>query len=166
MVKYKLLNGDSVNLSPLPKKDMEFLLDLQRRAFENQDYFELERSICGKGAYPLKGSPRVTREIHDSLLFRVAEDVVDRVGLRQGVIAADVEDERVPTDEIVSVSEAAKLLGISKSAVIKAANAGRLKGKKIGRAWALLRQSVESYEVAQHRVEAGRAARQVATRSQ
>ncbi|MBI3726451.1 helix-turn-helix domain-containing protein, partial [bacterium] len=130
---------------------------------EDQDYFDLERSICAKGAYPLKGSPRVTREIHDSLIFRVAEDVVDRVGLRQGVIAPAAKDERVPTDEIVSVSEAAGLLGITRSAVIKAAHTGRLKGKKIGKTWALLRRSVESYEVAQHRVDAGRAARQPAT---
>jgi len=160
-VSYKLLSGESVDLSALPKNDMEFLLDLQRRAIENQDYFELERSICGKGAYTLKGSPRVTREIHETLLFRVAEDVVDRVGLRQGVIAPDAKDKNVPTDEIVSVAEAASILGISKSAVVKAAHVGRLKGKKIGKTWALLRHSVESYEVAQHRVEAGRAARAV-----
>src|SRR5438105_12256976 len=97
---YRLLNGESVELSVLPKKDLAFLLDLQRRAMENEDYFDLERAICGKGAHPLKGSPRVTREIHDSLLFRVAEDVVDRIGIRQGVIAPDG-DERVPIDEIV-----------------------------------------------------------------
>jgi excisionase family DNA binding protein len=163
-VKYKLLNGEEIDLSPLPKKDLEFILHLQRRAIDDEDYFELECSICGKGAYPLKGSSRVTRAIHDSLLFRVAEDVVDRVGLRQGVIAPDENDERVPTDEIVSVSEAADALRISRSAVLKAAHAGRLKGKKIGKTWALLRRSVESYEVAQHRVEAGRAARQPASR--
>jgi len=160
-MKYKLLSGGSVDLAGLPKKDMEFLLDLQRRAIENEDYFELERSVCGKSAYPLKGSARITREIHDSRLFRVAEDIVDRVGLRQGVIAPDAQDKKTPTDEIVSVPEAATLLGISKSAVVKAAHTGRLKGKKIGKSWALLRHSVESYEVAQHRVEAGRAARQV-----
>ncbi|MHC4933965.1 MAG: helix-turn-helix domain-containing protein [Planctomycetota bacterium] len=157
-MRYSLLDGVVVDLSKLPKRDLQFLVELQQRALQDEDYFELERAVCGKGAYPLKGSPRVTREIHDTLLFRVAEDIVDRVGIRQGVLAPDAGEGRVPTDDILSVTEAAKKLGITRSAVVKAVHAGRLKGKKIGRAWALLRRSVESYEVAQHRVEAGRAA--------
>lgn len=157
-MKYELLNGKPLDLSSLPKKDVEFLLDLMQRAMNDEDYFELERGVCGKGAYPLKSSPRVTRQIHDSLLFQVAEDIVDRVGIRQGVLAPDPGDERLPTEEIVSVTEAAGTLGITRSAVIKAAQAGRIKGKKIGHTWALLRRSVESYSVARHRVEAGRAA--------
>ena len=157
-MKYDLLNGEQLDLSALPKKDVTFLLDLMQRAMNDEDYFELERSACGKGAHPLKGSPRVTRQIHDTPLFRAAEDIVDRAGIRQGVLAPDPGDERVPTEEIVSVTEAAGSLGITRSAVIKAAQAGRIKGKKIGHTWALLRRSVESYSVARHRVEAGRAA--------
>lgn len=78
----------------------------------------------------------------------------------RGGLAPDRGDERALTEEIVSISEAAKMLGVTRSAVIKAAQAGRLKGKKIGHTWALLRRSVESYQVAQYRVEAGRAAHQ------
>jgi excisionase family DNA binding protein len=155
---YELLNGETLDLSPLPKRDMEFLLDLMQRAMSDEDYFDLERRVCGQGAYPLKESRRVTREIHDTPLFRAAEDIVDRVGIRQGAIAPDPGDERIPTEDIVSVTEAADALGISRSAVIKAAQAGRIKGKKIGHTWALLRRSVDSYSVAQHRVAAGRAA--------
>jgi len=157
-MKYQLLNGETLDLSRLPKADMEFLIDLMQRAMNDEDYFDLDRHVCGQGAYPLKGSGRVTREIHDAPLFRAAEDIVDRVGIRQGALAPDPGDERVPTEEIVSVTEAAAALGITRSAVIKAAQAGRIKGKKIGHTWALLRRSVESYSVAQHRVEAGRAA--------
>jgi excisionase family DNA binding protein len=152
------LSGDLVEIGRLPKKDLSFLIELQRRVMEDEDYFTLERAVCGQGAYPLKGSPRVTREIHGSALFRVAEDIVDRTGIRQGVMAPDVTDNLAPTEQIVSVSEAAEHLGITRSAVIKAAQAGRLKGKKIGKTWALLRRSVESYRVAGHRVRAGRAA--------
>jgi len=88
----------------------------------------------------------------------VAEDIVDRVGIRQGVLSPDPGVERVPTEEIMSVTEAAGVVGITRSAVIKAAQTGRIKGKKVGHTWALLRRSVESYRVAQHRVAAGRAA--------
>jgi hypothetical protein len=159
-VKYELLNGEILDLSPLPREGVEYLLDLMRRAMSDEDYFDLERRVCGPGAYPLEGSARVTREIHDTPLFRSAEDIVDRVGIRQGVLAADPGHERVPTEDIVSVTEAANSLGITRSAVIKAAQTGRIKGKKIGHTWALLRRSVDSYRVAQHRVAAGRAAHQ------
>jgi len=157
-MKYELLNGETLDLSPLPKQDVEFLLELMQRAMNDDDYFDLDRRVCGQGAYPLKGAPRVTREIHDTPLFRAAEDIVDRVGIRQGALAPEPGDERVPTEDIVSVTEAADSLGITRSAVIKAARAGRIKGKKVGHTWALLRRSVESYRVAPHRVEAGRAA--------
>ena len=60
-MKYQLLNGDRVDLGKLPKEDLAFLLDLQRRAMEDEDYFDLERAVCGPGAYPLKSSPRVAR---------------------------------------------------------------------------------------------------------
>jgi len=158
VMKYELLNGEPLDLSSVPKQDVEFLLDLMQRAMNDEDYFDLERLVCGREAYPLKGATRVTREIHDTPLFRAAEDIVDRVGIRQGALAPDPGDERVPTEDIVSVTEAAEELGITRSAIIKAAQAGRIKGKKIGHTWALLRRSVDSYSVAKHRVEAGRAA--------
>lgn len=157
-MKYRLLGGRVVELGDLPKEDLEFLLELQRRAMEDEDYFSLQREVCGPGAYPLKGSERVTREVHDSTLYRVAEDVVDRLGIQQGVVAPAADDEVEITEEIVGTAEAAEQLGISRGAVVKAAQEGRLKGKKIGKTWALLKSSVESYEVAQYRVEAGRAA--------
>jgi hypothetical protein len=94
MLTYRLLDGEVLDLGKLPKEDLAFLLDLQRCAMEDQDYFKLERSVCGPGAYPLKGSPRVTSAVHSTALFRVAEDVAYRVGIRQGVIAPNKADER------------------------------------------------------------------------
>ena len=157
-MKSRLLDGEVADLGKLPKEDLAFLLDLQRRAMDDEDYFELERAVCGPGAYPLKGSPRVTSAVHRTPLFRAAEDVAYRVGIRQGVIAPNEDDEMVPTEAIMSVSEAAEELGITRSAVAKAAQSGRLRGKKIGNAWALLKRSVRSYQVAEHRVAAGKAA--------
>ena len=60
-MKYELLNGGTLDLSSLPKQDVEFLLDLMQRAMKDEDYFDLERRVCGQGAYPLKGGARVTR---------------------------------------------------------------------------------------------------------
>lgn len=155
---YKLLNGELIDLGKRPREDLAFLLELQRRAMEDEDYFDLERAVCAPGAYPLKGSSRVSSAIHRTPLFRVAEDIVDRAGIRQGVLAPSADDERVPIEGIVSASEAAEQLGITRSAVVKAAQAGRLKGKKIGKNWVILKRSVKSYRVAEHRVAAGKAA--------
>lgn len=157
-MRYTLLSGDVVDVSRLPRADTQFLLDLMQRAMADEDYFSLERSVCGPAAYPLKGAARVTSEIHAAPLFRVAEDVVDRAGIRQGVLAPDPGGRRAPTDEIMSVSQAARALRITRSAVVKAAQTGRLKGKKIGHTWALLCTSVRTYRVAAYRVAAGRAA--------
>lgn len=154
--RYRLLDGEEVDLGPLPKGDLTFLLDLQRRAMEDEDYFDLERAVCGPGAYPLKGVPRVTSAVHRTRLFRVSEDIAYRAGIRQGVIAPNKADELVPTEGIMSVSEAAEELGITRSAVIKAAQVGRLRGKKIGNAWAILKRAVKGYRVAAHRVAAGK----------
>jgi len=157
-MRYRLLDGEMIDLGKLPKEDLAFLLDLQQRAMEDEDYFEIERAVCGPGAYPLKRSLRVTSTVRRTPLFRAAEDVAYRAGIRQGVIAPNEDDELMPTEAITSVSEAAKELGITRSAVVKAAQAGRLKGKKIGNAWAILKRSVKSYQVAEHRVAAGKAA--------
>jgi len=157
-MRYVLLSGEQVDLAVLSKTGLAFLLDFQRRAMDDDDYFDLERSVCGPGAFPLQGSPRVTREVRQTALFLVAEDVAYRAGIRQGVLAPNEDDDLAPIEAIVSVSEAAEDLGITRSAVVKAAQAGRIKGKKIGRTWALLRRSVKCYEVAKHRVLAGKAA--------
>lgn len=157
-LEYRLLNGDLIDLRGLSKQDLVFLLDLQRRALADENYFELELSVCGKGAYPLKGSLRVTLEIHDTPLFRVAEDVADIAGIRQGYLAPEKGDPTVRTEKMLSVTQAARRLGITRSAVIKAARTGRLKGTKVGRTWVLLERSVRDYKVASYRVEAGKAA--------
>ena len=92
-MKHEILDGGELDLSGLPQDDVEFLLDLRRRAENDEDYFGLDRRVSGPRAYPLKGSDRVTREIHDTPLFLVAEDIVDRAGIRQGVLAPDRGDE-------------------------------------------------------------------------
>lgn len=50
------------------------------------------------------------------------------------------------TDEIITVSEAAKLLGITDSAVLKAIEREAIKAQKFGvKNWAVSRQSVLEY---------------------
>lgn len=156
-MKYKMLTGQTVDLSALPKADLEFLVALSRRAIADEDYGTLALAVAGPKAYPKRGGRWVTREVMESLVYRVAEDIVDRVGIRQGALGPDEGAQASAVDQILGVTEAARILGITRAGVIKAATSGRLQGRKIGKAWALLRGSVERYRVARARVLAGRA---------
>ncbi|MEO1174857.1 MAG: helix-turn-helix domain-containing protein [Myxococcota bacterium] len=68
-----------------------------------------------------------------------------------------VEQESSVLEQIVDVQEAAEALGITKAAVIYAIQRDKLAAKKVGRSYAVLRSSVESYTVEQIRVAAGKA---------
>lgn len=164
-MKYELLKGKSIDLAKLRRADLEYLVTLSRRAVDDEDYTKLVLAVKGRRAYPLRGGRRVTREVLDSDLYRLSEDIVDRVGIRQGMIAPDSSDRVTAVHQIVGVTEAARMLGITRAAVVKAARAGRLQGRQIGKAWALLRGSVDRYKVAEYRVEAGRAARKAGKRA-
>ncbi len=84
------LDGETLDLSVLPERDVEFLRALARRASEDhEDYASLASSVFGPCAHPLKGNMRVTREVHGTLLFRAAEDIVDRAAIRLGLLAHD-----------------------------------------------------------------------------
>ena len=72
-----------MDLSLLPRQDVEFLMGLMQCEMSDAVYVNLERRVRVPDAYPLKGSARVTREIHSTLLFRIAEDIIDRAGVRQ-----------------------------------------------------------------------------------
>lgn len=156
---YELLKGQKVDLATLSKADLAFLVHLSRRAVADEDYATLVLAVKGGDSRRGRGRRWVTKQVQHSGIYRVAEDIVDRVGIRQGMIAPDADDGVTAVDQIVGVAEAAQMLGITRAAVVKAARAGRLQGRQIGKAWALLRGSVKRYRVAQHRVLAGRAAR-------
>lgn len=156
---YQLLKGENVDLDRLSKADLAFLVHLSQRAIADEDFGVLVLAVKGRGAYPRRGRRWVSLRLQEADIYRVAEDIVDRAGIRQGMIAPDADDTVTAVDQVVGVAEAARLLGITRAAVVKAARAGRLQGRQIGKAWALLRGSVERYRVAPHRVIAGRAAR-------
>ncbi len=143
-MKYELPAGEILYLSLLPKQDVGYLLCRRKRGTSDKHQFDLQRRVCGLGAYRLKSSRRATPENHDLLLFRA--------GIWQGSTAPDLGDECARTDGIMRANEAATAPRVARSAVIKTTWAGRMKGKKIGQTWAVRRRSVERYEVAQHRM--------------
>jgi len=49
-------------------------------------------------------------------------------------------------DNIISVPQAAEILGITQRAVIKAIKAGKIQARKLGREWMLDETSVRAYK--------------------
>jgi len=158
MKRYKLLSGQTVSLEDLPARDVAFLKNLQRMAKDAISFFEVERVAIGPGSPALQGWSRVTPEIVSSPLYCVASDIATRAGIEEGLIlAAQHEQKRsqIPADRsLMSVTQAANTLGISRAAVHKAIQQKRLAAHRYGNVILLSRDAVQNYK--EHRGEGGR----------
>ncbi len=147
MDKYELLNGEVLDLARLPPADRAFLAELSRDAAAEGDYSDLLGRVKGPGAVPLRGG-RITPDVAGSVLYRVAHDMADRVGIRQGLVlepgveVPDMDDE----GGLLSLTEAADLIGISRAAAHQALRESRLRGLRVGTAWIVRRVDAESYQ--------------------
>ena len=157
-MKHTAIRGEVLDLSELSREDVWFLFDLARRALADEDDKKLHLLVACRNAYPLKGSLRVTAEVMESPLYKAARDIAWRHSVRQGKAGQEPDGEQIPVEDVVSVTEAAEMLGISRAGIVHAVQHGRLRGRKIGKTWVLLKRSVERYQVAKKRVEAGRLA--------
>lgn len=150
MKRYKLLSGDTVRLEDADAPELAFLKNLQRMAKSGISFFEIERVAIGPGSPALQGWSRVTPEIVSSPLYRVAADVATRAGIAEGLILApEHEDKRkeIPADRsLMSVTQAANTLGISRAAVHKAIQQERLAAQRYGNIVLVSRQTVLRYK--------------------
>ena len=150
MKRHKMLSGETVGLEDVEARDLAFLKNLQRMATSGISFFELERVAIGPGSPALQGWSRVTREIVSSPLYRVAADIATRAGIAEGlVLAPEYEEKRsqIPTDSsLMSVTQAASTLGISRAAVHKAIQQKRLAAERYGNVLLVDREAVLRYK--------------------
>jgi excisionase family DNA binding protein len=150
MKRHKLLSGETVGLEDIEARDLVFLKNLQRMSTSGISFFELERVAIGPGSPALQGWSRVTREIVSSFLYRVAADIATRAGIAEGlVLAPEHEDKRsqIPADRsLMSVTQAANTLGISRAAVHKAIQQKRLAAQRFGNVLLANREAVLRYK--------------------
>ncbi|MGH9323479.1 MAG: helix-turn-helix domain-containing protein [Vicinamibacteria bacterium] len=148
MAGHKLLDGEVVDASGFSEAEHRFLKELAEDGRRGAEYFDLLRRVKGPGALPLRGG-RLTPRIARSPFYRVAHDVADRVGIEQGyLLAPDVErpvGRRVESD-LLSLTEAAELIGISRPAAHQALVEGRLKGQRVGNAWVVRRADATAFK--------------------
>jgi hypothetical protein len=148
--KYTLLDGRHVNLAALSPRERAFIADLEKLVRQGINYFEIYRAAVGPGSVALGGRNRIDRERAESPLYLVAVDLATRAGIKQGLILApEHEDERAeaPTDgSMISVAQAADLIGISLAAVYKAIEKGALRVRRIGNVTVVDRESATEYK--------------------
>jgi hypothetical protein len=148
MAGHELLDGEMVDTSGFSDAEHRFLKKLSDDGRRGAGYFDLFRRVKGPRALPLGGG-RLTPEIARSPFYRVAHDIADRVGIKQGyLLPPDVErpvDRRVERG-LPSLTEAAELIGISRPAAHQALVEGRLKGQRVGNAWAVLRADATAFK--------------------
>lgn len=148
MTSYRLLTGETIDLAGLPSEGRQYLEELRSDAAgKGVDYFDLLRRVKGPSAFLLDGG-RITPMVAASLLYRVAHDVADRIGIEQGYVLAP--DTVLPDDleedlGLLSLTEAADLIGITRPATHEAIRKGRLRGRRIGNAWVVRRDDAQEY---------------------
>ena len=139
-----LVSGQEIGLD-LDGRERDFLRSLKAMARRGVSYFEIARIAVGPGSPALRGRARVTREIVESPLYLAARDVATRAGMAQGLILAPKHEklrEQIPTDSsLMSVVQAADLMGMSRAAVYKAIRAGRIAARRYGNVTLVERQS-------------------------
>jgi excisionase family DNA binding protein len=147
--KYTLLSGETVSLEELEHREEEFLDTLMEMARRNISYFEIYRMAIGPGSIALRGRNQVNRSILKSPLYEAARDIATRAGIAQGLILApEYENERAkaPQDfSMISVMQAADLIGVSRAAVYKAIEKGKLRCHKIGNVTVVEKASALDY---------------------
>src|SRR6266478_2015517 len=126
--RHELLSGQVVDLRELDAREQEFLRDLEKMSRQGVSYFEIYRTATGPGSLALHGRNRIDRNIVESPIYLVARDIATRAGIKQGLILAPEHAEKraqAPTDaSMISASQAADLIGISRTAVYKAIEKG------------------------------------------
>lgn len=148
--KYMLLDRRLVSLAVLDPRERAFIADLEKMVRQGINYFEIYRAAAGPGSVALGGRNRIDRRTAERPLYRVALDLATRAGIKQGLILApEHEDERAeaPTDgSMISVAQAADLIGISRAAVYKAVEKGSLRVRRIGNVTVVDRESATGYK--------------------
>ncbi len=150
MESHKLLTGETLRFSKLNEEERAFLRRLAKDAKAGADYFDLLRRVKGSKALPLGGGP-ITPAIAVSVLYRVAHDIADRTGVEQGyLLAPDVARsvEANGTGDLLSLTEAADFIGITRPAAHQALTEKRLQGRRVGNAWVVARADADAFRQA------------------
>jgi excisionase family DNA binding protein len=148
MARHKLLDDEVIDTSSFSAAERRFLKELAQDGRRGAEYFDLLRRVKGPGAVPLRGG-RLTPRIARSAFYRVAHDIADRIGIEQGFLLEGGLERPANGDlhqDLLSLTEAADLIGISRPAAHQALAEGRLRGQRVGNAWVVRRTDARAFK--------------------
>jgi len=149
---YLTLTGEKVDLSQLTPEERAFLGHIVKAYEESEAYPNFVNKINAPGSLALGEGRWVTAKVAVSPVYRVCQDLADRLGIAQGFLAlganSSVEDagfveRREPN--YVSSEEAARLIGVTAEAIRKAIREKRIPARQVGRTYLVERWAVEAY---------------------
>ncbi len=149
---YITLAGEKIELSHLTPEERTFLGHVVKAYEESEAYPNFVNKISSPGSHALAKGRWVTEKVAASPLYRVCQDLADRLGIAQGFLAlgeqsslqdAGFIERREPN--YVSSEEAARLLGVTAEAIRKAIRERRIPARQVGRTYLIERRAVEAY---------------------
>lgn len=163
--KHVLLDGHTIDLGGLDARQRAFLADLDKMKKQAVSYFEIYRAALGPGSPALAGHNRVDKKIAESSLYQLARDIATRAGIEQGLILAPQHEADRADASMISVTQAAELIGITRAAVYKAIEKNALRAMHIGNVTVVHRVSALAYKAGRHEAVAPAPARAARSRS-
>ena len=150
--KHRLVDGRVIELGSLDARQRSFLADLEKMGRQGVSYFEVYRAALGPGSLALEGRSRVDKKLAESVLYMTAQDIATRTGIEQGLILApehEAQHEKAPANaSMISVTQAAGLIGITRAAVYKAIEKKAVRALHIGNVTVVDRASALGYKSA------------------
>jgi excisionase family DNA binding protein len=150
---YVTLTGEKIDLSSLTAEE-KVLLGRVVKAYETGEaYPNFVNRVNAPGSPALGGGQWVTAKVARSPLYRVCQDLADRLGIAQGFLALGKNSstertgfvETASEPDFVSSEEAAHRIGVTAEAIRKAIREKRLPARQVGRTYLLERKAVDAY---------------------
>lgn len=157
---YITLTGEPIDLSALTPAEKAFLGEVAKAYSGGEAYPNFVNRVNAPGSPVLGGGQWVTSDVAASPLYRVCEDLSDRLGIAQGFLAkganSSVEGTGFVDRGYISCEDASALTGLSAEAIRKAIRQNRLPARKVARVYVLEPQAVEAYAARSKRAQAAR----------
>jgi excisionase family DNA binding protein len=161
---YVTLTGEKIDLSGLTAEE-KLVLGQVVKAYEAAEaYPNFVNRVNAPGSAALGGGQWVTEKVARSPLYRVCQDLADRLGIAQGFLAVGKNSsagrptfvDAATEPDIDSCEDAAQRIGVTAEAIRKAIREKRLPARQVGRTYLLDRKAVDAY--------AARSGREVSSR--
>jgi len=150
---YITLTGERIDISGLTTEEKVFL-GRAVKAYEAGEAFpNFVNRINAPGSPALQGGQWVTEAVATSPLYRVCQDLGDRLGVAQGFLAlgetSSMEGPGFEGSEpdYISCEAAARRIGVTAEAIRRAVREKRLPARQVGRTYLLKRKAVDAYSV-------------------